>query len=335
MTESVCSFIGVISLCMNMMYICMYFFKYLFNISCITAVCPLGQLLKPADAVSLGFDVVIDCHTLLSPAIRVHSKRGLKSIKKKKMVNSQVEWCNGCQKQSRVQKSAKIGAQIDGRPIHQACLGSENSQKPRKERSMCHLYAMRRCCGQVPSASGPLTKIGQKRNRKIRTNRKDSNRWIWVWISRGDYSSRVRHGVKVNLTLWRAAFDLVPPTGDYDVCINIHDVYQLATTPARKPDPRLWGAVHSYIHMLVQLIIGFFFCRFLLTLNHICIYPLKLTLAQNRFWFGNWQTCVTLKSFDFRGTVSEKLGEMITGFQSDHSLNRSLNSKWNEINFLN
>jgi len=83
MTESVCSFIGVISLCMNMMYICMYFFKYLFNISCITAVCPLGQLLKPADAVSLGFDVVIDCHTLLSPAIRVHSKRGLKSIKKK------------------------------------------------------------------------------------------------------------------------------------------------------------------------------------------------------------------------------------------------------------
>jgi len=61
----------------------MYFFKYLFNISCITAVCPLGQLLKPADAVSLGFDVVIDCHTLLSPAIRVHSKRGLKSIKKK------------------------------------------------------------------------------------------------------------------------------------------------------------------------------------------------------------------------------------------------------------
>lgn len=62
----------------------MYFFKYLFNISCITAVCPLGQLLKPADAVSLGFDVVIDCHTLLSPAIRVHSKRGLKSIKKKK-----------------------------------------------------------------------------------------------------------------------------------------------------------------------------------------------------------------------------------------------------------
>lgn len=62
----------------------------------------------------------------------------------------------------------------------------------------------------------------------------------------------------MNLTLWRAAFDLVPPSGDYDVCINIHDVYQLATTPARKPDPRLWGAVHSYIHMLVQLIIGFF-----------------------------------------------------------------------------
>jgi len=59
----------------------------------------------------------------------------------------------------------------------------------------------------------------------------------------------------------------MPPTGDYDVGINIHDVYQLATTPVRKPDPRSKTlgrqsrstAIHTYACAAHYRLFGDFF----------------------------------------------------------------------------